>query len=40
MLTVKSDKEFSIGIVKEYGDIPTLKAEIKAVNFLTLLTVL
>ena len=27
MLTVKSDKEFSIGIVKEFGDIPTLKGE-------------
>ena len=27
MLTVKSDKEFSIGIVKEFSDIPTLKSE-------------
>ncbi len=27
MLTVKSDKEFSVGMVKEFGDIPTLKSE-------------
>ena len=27
LLTVKSDKEFSVGIVKEFGNIPTLKSE-------------
>lgn len=27
LLTVKSDKEFSVGLVKEFGDIPTLKSE-------------
>jgi len=27
LLTVKSDKEFSVGVVKEFGDIPTLKSE-------------
>lgn len=27
LLTVKTDKEFSVGIVKEFGDIPTLKSE-------------
>ena len=27
MLTVRSDKEFSIGVIKEFGDIPTLKGE-------------
>jgi len=27
LLTVKTDKEFSIGVVKEFGDIPTLKSE-------------
>ena len=27
LLTVKSDKEFSIGVIKEFGDIPTLKSE-------------
>ena len=27
LLTVKSDKEFSVGIVKEFDDIPTLKSE-------------
>ena len=27
MLSVKSDKEYSVGIVKEFGDIPTLKGE-------------
>ncbi len=27
LLTVKSDKEFSVGIVKEFGDIPTIKSE-------------
>lgn len=27
LLTVKSDKEFSVGIVREFGDIPTLKSE-------------
>ncbi len=27
MLTVKSDKEFSVGMVKEFSDIPTLKSE-------------
>ncbi len=27
MLTVKSDKEFSVGIVKEFADIPTIKSE-------------
>lgn len=27
MLTVKTDKEFSVGMVREFGDIPTLKSE-------------
>lgn len=27
LLTVKTDKEFSVGMVKEFGDIPTLKSE-------------
>ena len=27
MLTVKSDKEFSVGLVKEFADIPTIKSE-------------
>lgn len=27
MLTVKTDKEFSVGVVREFGDIPTLKSE-------------
>ncbi len=27
LLTVKSDKEFSIGVVKEFADIPTIKSE-------------
>ncbi len=27
LLTVKTDKEFSVGVVKEFGDIPTLKSE-------------
>ena len=27
LLTVKTDKEFSIGVVREFGDIPTLKSE-------------
>ncbi len=27
LLTVKSDKEFSVGIVKEFADIPTIKSE-------------
>lgn len=27
LLTVKSDKEFSVGVVREFGDIPTLKSE-------------
>ncbi len=27
LLTAKSDKEFSVGLVKEFGDIPTIKSE-------------
>lgn len=27
LLTVKTDKEFSVGMVREFGDIPTLKSE-------------
>ncbi len=27
LLTVKSDKEFSVGVVKEFADIPTIKSE-------------
>ncbi|BFK46954.1 DUF6043 family protein [Alistipes sp. i18-0019-D1] len=27
LLTVTSDKEFSVGVVKEFGDMPTLKSE-------------
>jgi len=27
LLTVKTDKEFSVGVVKEFGDIPTLKSD-------------
>ncbi len=27
LLTVKSDKEFSVGMVKEFADIPTIKSE-------------
>lgn len=27
LLAVKSDKEFSVGVVREFGDIPTLKSE-------------
>ncbi len=27
LLTVKSDKEFSVGVVKEFADLPTIKSE-------------